>query len=138
METPASATVLGAFVTGSQAYGTATKDSDIDLVCFVSEETKQQLIELAGGLPIRFGKLNLILETSVGMFAAWKAAKEACVQSNKDLVSQGLKPLTKLEVCHIHGDYGIPQREGNPSHTPESREAAAEYRQQEREQRGMQ
>lgn len=101
------AAVLGAFVTGSQAYGTAKPESDIDLVCFVSEETKQQLIDLAGGFPVRFGKLNLILETSVGKVAAWKAAREECIQHNKQLLEKGLDPLSRDEAVRIHNDFGI-------------------------------
>jgi hypothetical protein len=120
--------VLEAFVTGSQAYGTATPNSDIDLVCFVSEETKQQLVELSGGFPVRFGKLNLILETSVGKVAAWKAALGEVIETNAQMAKEGLPPLDKMEVCHIHADYGIPQNDDNPSATAESREAAAEYR----------
>ena len=106
-ESPSLVVALGAFVTGSQAYGTAKPDSDIDLVCFVSEETKQQLIDLAGGLPIRFGKLNLILETKPGMFAAWKAAKGECVEHNKQLIEKGLAPISRDEAVSIHNDFGI-------------------------------
>lgn len=95
------------FITGSQAYGTAKPESDIDLVCFVSEETKQQLIDLAGGFPIRFGKLNLILETSVGKVAAWKTAREECIQHNKQLLEKGLDPISRDEAVRIHNDFGI-------------------------------
>jgi hypothetical protein len=109
-----------AFITGSQAYGTATPRSDIDLVCFVSEETKQQIIELAGGVPIRFGDLNLILETDVAQFAAWKVAKKQCLEENRKRKIKGQPPLSKKEVCDIHEVCGIPQGSENPSHTPES------------------
>lgn len=101
------AAVLGAFVTGSQAYGTAKPESDIDLVCFVSEETKQQLIDLAGGFPVRFGKLNLILETSVGKVAAWRVAKVDCIRHNKQLLEKGLDPISRDEAVKIHQEYGI-------------------------------
>lgn len=109
METPPREVekILGAFVTGSQAYGTATPDSDIDLVCLVSEETKQQLIELAGGLPIRFGKLNLILETSTTKILAWWEAMAFCKESSKWRSSKGLPPLTRDEAVSIHNDFGI-------------------------------
>lgn len=130
------AAVLGAFVTGSQAYGTAKPESDVDLVCFVSEETKQQLIDLAGGFPVRFGKLNLILETSVGKVAAWKAAREEVIAKNAELAKDGMPLLSKLEVCHIHADHGIPQREDNPSASPESREMAREIRRELRKMKG--
>lgn len=99
--------ILGAFVTGSQAYGTATKDSDIDLVCLVSSETKQQLIDLAGGLPIRFGKLNLILETDTTKILAWWEAMAFCKESNKYRSLKGLPALTREEAVGIHNDFGI-------------------------------
>lgn len=98
---------LESFITGSQAYGTATEESDVDLVCFVSEETKQKLIELAGGVPIRFGKLNLILETTVGMLIAWKAALAECLDENNRRTANGLPPLTREEAVKIHNEFGI-------------------------------
>lgn len=110
--------VLEAFVTGSQAYGTATPDSDIDLVCFVSEATKQQLIEVSGGLPVRFGKLNLILETKVGKLLAWKAALGAVLEANEDNKKQGLPPLTREEAVRIHNEFGI----GVDGHEPSGRQ----------------
>lgn len=109
--------LLEAFVTGSQAYGTATPDSDIDLVCFVSEATKQQLIEVSGGLPVRFGKLNLILETKVGKLLAWKAALRAVLEANEDNKKQGLPPLTREEAVRIHNEFGI----GVDGHEPSGR-----------------
>jgi hypothetical protein len=107
-----------AFITGSQAYGTATPESDIDLVCFVSEETKRQIIEHARGVPIRFGDLNLILETDLTLYAAWEAAKDRCVQENNNRRAKGLSPLSKEEVCEIHACCGIPQGSDNPSRKP--------------------
>lgn len=127
------AKAIEAFITGSQAYGTANGDSDIDLVCYVSEQTKHQLVALAGGFPIRFGKLNLILVTNLGEVVAWKAAREAVIEQNAKLAMEGLPPLSKLEVCHIHADYSIPQRDGNPSASQESRDMATEYRRDLRE-----
>jgi predicted nucleotidyltransferase len=110
--------VLEAFVTGSQAYGTATPNSDIDVVCFVSETTKQQLIEVSGGLPVRFGKLNLILETKVGKFLAWKAALRAVLDANQDNKKQGLPPLTREEAVKIHNEFQI----GVDGHEPSGRQ----------------
>jgi predicted nucleotidyltransferase len=107
-----------AFITGSQAYGTATPESDIDLVCFVSEGTKRQIIELSRGLPIRFGNLNLILETDLTLYAAWEAAKDQCLQQNRKRKTEGLIPLSKEEVCEIHAICGIPQGSDNPPRKP--------------------
>lgn len=134
---PDAAIFVPCFITGSQAYGTAKPESDIDLVCLVSEETKQQLIDLSGGFPIRFGKLNLILETSVGAVAAWKAARGAVIEKNTQMAKEGLPPLNKLEVCHIHGDHGIPQGDDNPSTSQESRDAVAAWRRELREKKGL-
>ena len=39
---------MKAFLTGSQAYGTATEFSDIDLVVRMGREEIKQLIELSG------------------------------------------------------------------------------------------
>lgn len=40
---------MKAFLTGSRTYGTEQPDSDIDLVVFMDEQTKQGLLEAQGG-----------------------------------------------------------------------------------------
>lgn len=84
---------MNAFLTGSTQYGTYdTPESDIDLVILVDKETKDKLIA-EGGLPCRFGKLNLILATTQEEYAFWLAAKLRCVADSA---------RTKEEVIAIH------------------------------------
>lgn len=74
-----------ALLTGSYAYGTPTKDSDIDLVVLMTEDTLRELIkhndnELREdldnyeplGANLKFGKLNLIAVTEYGLFKVWE------------------------------------------------------------------
>ncbi len=78
-----------AFLTGSHAYGIPRHDSDIDLVILVSEKDLEKLrvamecsgethdpddpmYIAAGGVPLRFGPLNLIACTNEAYFAAWR------------------------------------------------------------------
>lgn len=69
-------------LTGSRVYGIPRDDSDIDLVLLVDPDTSDVLWEEAQGgkvsVPksVRFGILNLILETSPAKFAAWKEGTE--------------------------------------------------------------
>lgn len=71
---------MKSFITGSHAYGKPTSDSDIDLVIFVDQETKDKLIELSdtGKMPCRFGKLNLIFTTNEEEYGAWLLGKILC------------------------------------------------------------
>jgi len=71
---------LKSFITGSHIYGKPTSDSDIDLVIFVNQETKDKLIELSdtGKMPCRFGKLNLIFATNEEEYGAWLLGKILC------------------------------------------------------------
>lgn len=95
---------MKAFITGSQAYGSPTSKSDVDLVVYCDSETKQKLIELsdAGKMPCIFGKLNLIFATNEQTYKAWAEAKEIC---------EVMKPLTQEEACLVHdkirNKYGI-------------------------------
>lgn len=66
---------MNAFITGSHAYGTPNKDSDVDLVVRMSKATLKKLHELSGikeGEPLRFGNLNLIACTNDLEMAVWK------------------------------------------------------------------
>ncbi len=71
---------MKSFITGSHAYGKPTSDSDIDLVIFVDQETKDKLIELSdtGKMPCKFGKLNLIFATNEEEYGAWLLGKILC------------------------------------------------------------
>lgn len=62
------------FITGSRAYGTPRKDSDVDLVVRVNPETAEALRALSdrGKEPVRFGRLNLILCETDDEWAVWR------------------------------------------------------------------
>lgn len=77
---------LNPFITGSHAYGIPHNDSDIDMVALVSDKDLKRLIETsdqgvdqesdnyleAGGLSLRFGKMNLICVLSPKLYRVWK------------------------------------------------------------------
>lgn len=78
---------MKAFITGSRAYGAPREDSDIDLVVLMDADTAGELSQLAAnfaaspiaaasiatdrGLSLRFGRMNLIIETDDGSFQDW-------------------------------------------------------------------
>lgn len=66
------------FITGSHAYGSPTEDSDIDLVVWAVGDTRAVLE--AGGYPIRFGKLNLILVSDADQWNIWRVGTKALVR----------------------------------------------------------
>ncbi len=80
---------MEAFITGSHAYGTPNKDSDIDLVVLVeSDDTIYDLLkgdeggantdeyETSLGAPLRFGKLNLICCVEERKYEIWRKGTE--------------------------------------------------------------
>lgn len=73
---------MNAFITGSQAYGTPTSKSDVDLVIYVDPETKQKLIDLSdhGKMPCKYGKLNLIMVTTPEEAAVWLMGRSVCMK----------------------------------------------------------
>lgn len=72
---------LNAFITGSRAFGTPRDDSDLDLVILTDAETKNAVVEFSelGKQPVRFGKLNLIVVTSIEEFEAYATARKECL-----------------------------------------------------------
>lgn len=69
------------FITGSHAYGSPRDDSDIDLVVWAVGDTRATLE--AGGYPIRFGKLNLILISDDDQWDIWRLGTQALVKLHK-------------------------------------------------------
>jgi predicted nucleotidyltransferase len=64
---------MNAFITGSRAYGTPRRNSDIDLVIRCDEATADLLKSLSDEEDlVVFRNLNLILCTSDEDFAVWK------------------------------------------------------------------
>ena len=71
---------FGAFLTGSQAYGTPrVLDSDIDLAIYTDEATEEFLLNRSeyrsggGSSQIYFGNLNVICLTNYIEYRAWAA-----------------------------------------------------------------
>lgn len=64
---------MNAILTGSRVFGKVKPYSDVDLVVLADGVTKEKLIQLSdhGKEPVRFGRLNLILCTSIEEQAAW-------------------------------------------------------------------
>lgn len=93
MSKPLQLSEFRSFLTGSQAYGTPTNESDIDLVVLV--DSQDAIFELAnfsqpnkeercsasdlvaqGNASLRFGKLNLIVTIHPEIFNLWKRGTE--------------------------------------------------------------
>lgn len=83
------------FITGSQHYGNAKEDSDVDLVIYVDEITKEHLITMSDdeSLPCKFGRLNLIFATTPEEYAAWVVGRR---------LSSRLVNKTKREIVRQH------------------------------------
>jgi len=94
------------FVTGSYAYGNPHRDSDVDLVVLVSKNDLDILSRLgdkiphrednnyvsAGGISLRFGRLNLIACTVQLYFEIWR-------EGTKRLKKQS--PVSRDEACRF-------------------------------------
>lgn len=94
---------LKSFVTGSHAYGVPNSKSDIDLVVMVSKEDLALLKDIADegfrsdgmyesameSACLRFGRMNLLVCTDLGLFGVWKrGTKELKAKSKKGRVSR--------------------------------------------------
>lgn len=90
---------MNAILTGSHAYGTTTPESDVDLVVLVDAETKDKLLAI-GGLPCRFGDLNLIPVTTQNELDCWKEATRRCIElADSRLFTL---PFTRDDALEIH------------------------------------
>lgn len=95
----------GAFLTGSRVYGEPHKDSDVDLVVLVSASDLKKLRPLsdtegdeetanyiaAGGIPLRFGSLNLICCCDAKMYLIWRRGTAALKKRSR----QTGRPITR-------------------------------------------
>lgn len=121
---------MKAFITGSQAYGTAVAGSDTDLVIFVDEATKGKLQARSenGKYPIRFGDLNLVCVTTEEEWAAWKLGTVRCVRKAEE---NSPRALDKEEAIRMHEHsrlvFGVKEYDGESS-SPESRREASAAR----------
>ena len=71
---------LKSFLTGSRVYGEPREDSDIDLVIHGDNDLLSSLLlnSETGEMPLRFGKLNLIVLSS-DTFEAWKKGTDELI-----------------------------------------------------------
>lgn len=96
---------MNAFLTGSYVYGKHGIGSDIDLVLLVSEEVKEDLIKI-GGMPCRFGDLNLILTTEESKFLAWKEVTERLIDVGRAVSRE--EAIAAFQSAGVTGiDYGL-------------------------------
>ncbi len=93
------------FLTGSQAYGEPSDESDIDLVVLMPPELAEVLQTLSGlscgcgygedpSTNLRFGKLNLIAVHSPSVYEMWRKGTDDCVNESKQLG----RPITREEA----------------------------------------
>lgn len=92
-----------AFITGSHAYGSPNESSDIDLVVWAVGETRATLE--AGGYPVRFGKLNLILISDEDQWDIWRLGTQALVKLSKARKS----PVSRDEAVAFFITLGVTQ-----------------------------
>lgn len=88
-----------AFLTGSQVYGVPTDESDYDMVLRCSKQLKEFLAK-TGGMPIRFGKLNIVATTSDAEYDKWKRGTEL-------LKNRLGGPATRSEAVEVFKGLGI-------------------------------
>ncbi len=82
------------FLTGSYAFGTPGKDSDVDIVLELPQDAREALVEAGpdwgsappGSVSLKFGKLNLIIPDSEASWGVW-------VRGTAELVAR--KPVTR-------------------------------------------
>lgn len=73
------------FLTGSQAYGSPTVNSDVDVVVLLTDkEPYYEQLEISttyeDAVTVRFGKLNIIFVYSQLEYEAWYAATQRMIQ----------------------------------------------------------
>lgn len=92
---------MHSFITGSYAYGTPTKDSNIDLVVLVTSDDLKCLMNYAkcdegyneqttGNF--KFGNLNLIACSEINNFLTWMKGTEELIKR---------KPVTREEAVKL-------------------------------------
>ena len=104
---------MNAFITGSVAYGTPHKDSDIDLVVLIDEKNIKELqckdeSDLDGygrWNSIRFGKLNLICMTNKTHFDLWYQGTMELIAKAPVTREQAVEHLVKLGKENGIDDY---------------------------------
>lgn len=109
---------MEAFITGSCAYGRPGPKSDVDLVVFVSKETRDLLeSEFANSQGVvRCGQLNLILCHKKERFLVWKRVTEAlkqCAAAGYEYPKEVAKAIFKRELVHFPEPEGF--KEFDPS-----------------------
>lgn len=98
---------MNAFITGSHAYGTPTKESDIDLVVLLSDKDYDKLTGIVedtkdaswdgpelgyDSTSLRFGSLNIICLTDNKAYVAWR---DGTIQLKKEA------PVTRERAIEV-------------------------------------
>jgi hypothetical protein len=106
-----------AFITGSHAYGTPREDSDIDLVIFASEETREFLAKKLGEgvedygdgtCQLKIGALNLIVCSNSSRHAAWAKGTAQLIAEAKPGNWGGVTaPVTRERAVEVFKSLGI-------------------------------
>jgi predicted nucleotidyltransferase len=96
---------MKAFLTGSRVYGKPRRNSDIDLVVFVSKADAAALGNLCDDdgdtsayATVRFGRLNLLVITDPAKYAAW-------VEGTAKLKAQ--RPVTREQAIEVFKALGV-------------------------------
>lgn len=78
---------MNAFLTGSYAYGTPNKSSDLDLVLRTDDLRLVELLKKFSAMEgiIRYGKLNIIVCTDDKEYLAWRCGTESALSLNSPM-----------------------------------------------------
>lgn len=92
------------FVTGSRAYGSPKKDSDLDLVIIIENEQILSLLKEISDTPdksLRFGKLNIIA-CNERAYDQWKEGTELLKKISPVTREQAIRVFEKLGVSSMY------------------------------------
>lgn len=112
---------MNAFLTGSFVYGKHGIGSDIDLVVLVDSETYADLVRV-GGMPCRFGDLNLILTTDEQKFLKWaEVTHRLCSVGRAITREEAVEAFNAAGVTSVdYGTEGKPACSSEPQQTDSS------------------
>lgn len=94
-----------AFITGSRAYGTPTKDSDVDIVILADSDAESLLWNLSESSDkILLGRANIIACETEERFDLWKRGTD-------ELIAR--RPVTRSEAIEHFTRIGMPRDSGS-------------------------
>jgi hypothetical protein len=99
-----------AFVTGSHAYGVPTRKSDVDLVVFMDDKTKDNITLLSDecSYPIKYGNINIIAPTTQKEYDMWRLGTSILVQRCIDQKRRIPKEEAIATFDALRVQYGLP------------------------------